>query len=248
MAYASQQGRAHTNPSAPAAKGVCQRCGSWVQRSSMLNQMEYRGAGLLPIGIWVCQRCYDRPNAQFMAIVLPADPVPVILPFPEPFQADETNYMALTTGSSIDPVSGLPVPSGVTMATTSGLAMTMMPYGRPVGLDQRAVMPLATVDGVVEHFGVPLSPLSIIGNGTPTVAVTFSVAHGLATDDQIAVEGLTSPLANGFFSVTVTGAMSLTYQTYSNIPSGSLLGARVLMITARVGLPLGYLVLQQVGP
>lgn len=248
MAYASRAGRARTSPSRPQAHSICQRCGFRVNRVDMINQTEWRGAALLAINIFVCDRCLDTPQEQLRAIILPADPVPVLLPFPEPFQADETNNMTLTTGSTTDPTTGLPVPATTTMQTTSGLAMTAEPIGRPTGLDQHAVMPFSTVDGVVEPFGVPLAVLSVISNGTGLVAVTCSAPHRLSTNSQISVEGLTSGPANGFFSVTATSATAFNYEPYSVVSAGSLLGPEVLMITARIGLPRSYGQIQQVGP
>lgn len=250
MSYASKAGRARTSPSNPEAHAICQRHGGRVNRVDLINQTEWRGAALLPINIWVCRQCLDTPQENVRAIVIPADPVPVVLPFPEPFQSDETNAMTLTTGATVDPVSGLPVPGTTTMTTTTGLTMTTEPVGRPTGLDQRAIMPFGVnqTPQTAVPLGVPLALISVTANGTPTVSVTCSRAHGLATDSQISVAGLSNALANGFFSVTVTGAMSFTYQTYANIPSGGLLTGGTRMVTAKVGLPRGYTSLQQVGP
>jgi len=196
------------------------------------------------------------PQEQLRAIVLPPDPVPVVLPFPELFDADEPNFLTLTTGSTTDPVSGLPVPATTSLATVSGLTLTTEPYGRNpagapgIGLDQRAVMPFDVnqTPQTAYPLGVPLSLLSVTANGTPTINVTCSVAHGLATNNQISAAGLSSALANGFFSVTVTGAMSFTYQTYSPVPSGGLLTSGTRIVTADVGLPRSYQQIQQVGP
>jgi hypothetical protein len=213
--------------------------------------MEWRGAGLLPIQIFVCEHCYDTPQEQFRAIVLPADPVPVLLPFPEPFMADEINVMTLTTGSTTDPVTGLPIPATTTLTTVPGVSMTPEPYGRPDGLEQPAVMPFGVGQTVqrANPLAVPLSLISVTANGTDQISVTCSKAHGLVTNNQIAVEGLSNGLANGFFSVVVTGAMSFTYQTYAvSVPNGGLLTPRTLMITADVGLPRDYSTIQQVGP
>lgn len=251
MAYASRAGRARTSPTRPQAHAICQRCGFRVNRVDMINQPEWRGAALLPINIYVCGRCLDVPQEQLRAIVLPADPVPVLLPFPEPFLADEANLMTLTTGSTTDPTTGLPVPGTTTLQTTSGLALTTEPYGRPAMPAQGAVMPFGvnqTAQTAVP-YGVPLAVLSVIANGTDQIAVTCSAPHGLATDSQISVEGLNNALANGFFSVVVTSATAFSYQTYSiSIPAGSLLGSKVLMITAKIGLPRSFEQIQQVGP
>jgi hypothetical protein len=97
-------------------------------------------------------------------------------------------------------------------------------------------------------LGVPLSLISVTANGSPTINVTCSAPHGLSTNNQIAVEGLSNGLANGFFSVTVTGAMSFTYQCYAPIPSASLLTSGTRMVTAKVGLPRTYDAIPLVGP
>ena len=66
------------------------RCGLWDNRKNIRDQWDWRGTRLQNLYILVCPRCYDRPNPQLRAIVLPADPVPVYRPLPEPFQDDET--------------------------------------------------------------------------------------------------------------------------------------------------------------
>jgi hypothetical protein len=256
MSYASKTGRARTNPTAPEAHAICQRCGFRYNRVDLHNQHEWRGAAILPLQIFVCDRCLDVPQEGLRAIIIPSDPVPVLLPFPEPFQVDEPNFLTLTTGSTTDPTTGLPVPATTSLATVSGLALTTGPIGRNpatasgVGLDPHAIMPFDVNQTQYNAFplGVPLSLISVTANGSPTVSVTCSRAHGLVTNDQIAVEGLSNGLACGFFSVTVTGAMSFTYQTYSPVPAGGLLTSGTRMVTADAGRPRTMQQLPQVGP
>lgn len=241
MGYASRAGRAIASPSNPRAFAVCQRCGIWYNRDRLRNQHDWRGAALLPLYLYVCDQCYDTPQEQLRAIVLPADPVPVYLPFPEPFTADETSCMSLTP-TTTDPTTGLPVPSTTTMTTVSGDNMTPVPYGRPANLDPASVMPL----NQTVTYGTALEVLSVTANGSDQVSVTCSAPHGLSTDDQVSVEGLTT--ANGFYSVTATSATAFTYQTYAeNVPSGSLLTSGTRIVTCLVGLPYGYSQIQQVG-
>jgi hypothetical protein len=90
MAYASRSGRAKTNPSSPEAFGVCYRCSRWFQRRALRDQWDWRGNGLANLYLLVCNDCYDRPQPQLRALVLPADPTPVIRPSVEPFFDDET--------------------------------------------------------------------------------------------------------------------------------------------------------------
>jgi len=207
-------------------------------------QFDYAGAGLINKRILVCRPCYDTPQEQLRAIVLPSDPNPIMNARVEDWVAAETNYQTVSAPTVYDPVTGIPIPSTTILTAEDGSPMTNQPYGQPVGLDQNAVMPL---NGNVK-YGVKLNPLSITANGTDQVSVTFPSVHNLNTNDQIAVEGLSNVLADGFFSIVVTTATAFTYQTYSAIPSAALLQGTTNMVTALVGLPYGYVKIPQVGP
>jgi hypothetical protein len=87
MSYASKQGRAYTNPAAPTAAGICDRCGFVHQHSSLRWQYDWRGASLANIRLLVCNTCYDKAQPQLRAIVLPADPVPIANPRTQDFVA-----------------------------------------------------------------------------------------------------------------------------------------------------------------
>lgn len=245
MAYASQSGRARTSAKSPRAFAVCQRCGLWDNRDKMQFQMEWRGTTLRNIYILVCGRCYDTPQEQLRSITIPADPTPIYFPSVEDFVAAETNYRTVGEGT-IDTITGIPVPSTDYRVTQDCQNRITQEIGAPTGLIQNAVMPY---NGALQkQFGVLLSPLSITANGTATVACTFLKAHGLNTNDQIAVEGLSGREANGFFSVTVLTAMAFTYTTYSDISAAPLLTGTTRMITCLVGLPYGETQIPQVGP
>jgi hypothetical protein len=236
MGYASKQGCAPTNPNAPEAKGVCMRCGLWYSRRALRNQVDWRGASLLPLYIFVCNECYDTPAEFLRAIVVPADPLPVYLALPEPFEQDETDFLTTNAPTVYDPVTGIPIPSTTTFITQDSENLTTQPYGEPTGLIQNAIPPLK---GQV-HYGVKLPMLSLIANGTTTISATCSAPHGLSTNSQISVEGITDGGASGFYSVTVTSATAFTYQTINPVSSNSLLTPTTNIITVSIGLPYGY--------
>lgn len=249
MAYASRSGRARTSPSNPQAFGVCQRCGIWYNRINLRNQYDWRGSGLLPLYIFVCNDCYDVPQEQLRAIVIPADPVPIKFPLPEPFTSDEVSNSALFP-STTDPTTGIPIPFTTNVTTVGGTNVNPEPIGRPVGLFQQSIPPLQTVGGgPAQHFDVVVPVLSVTANGTDTINVTCSAPHGLATNAQVSVLGLSTALASGFYSVVVTTATAFTYQVYSqSIPAGSLLTSDTRIVTTLIGLPLGWSTIPQVGP
>ena len=236
-------GRASVSSSNPRAFGICDRCGFLYNHIRLQWQYDYAGAGLINKRILVCNDCNDTPQAQLRAIVLPADPVPIQNPRVQDYVAAETDNVTTSGATVYDPVTGIPIPSTTNIITQGGQNMTTQPIGEPVGLDQNAVMPLYNQSA----YRVNLNPLSVIANGTTIIAVTCSTPHGMSTNDQMAVEGLSVNSANGFYSVTVTSATAFTYEVTSAIPAGSLLQTSTLMVTALVGLPYGYTQIPQTG-
>lgn len=184
--------------------------------------------------ILVCRDCYDKPQEQLRSIVIPPDPMPVINARPEWFIADETDNRSLA-GYTTDPTIGIPVPNPNTRATQDGNSRITQPIGEPRGFDANAVMPNSVTNVA---YGVPLQALSIIASGTTTIQVTCSSPHGLSTNAQVAIEGVTQEAA-GLFSVTVVSATAFTYQTTQPVKAGSLLTSTSRVITALVGLPYG---------
>lgn len=243
MAYASIAGRARTSSSNPQAHAICDRCGFRYNRVDLNWQYDWRGAALQNVRILVCNTCMDTPQEQLRAIVVPADPVPIDQPRTQDFVQAETNYQTITAPATIDPITGIPIPGTTTLSTENGQNLLTQPIGEPAGIDQSAVMPL---EGTT-HYRVRLYPLSVSSLGSDQITVTFASAHGLSTNDQIVVEGLSNPDATGAYSITVTTATAFTYQTNVAIPAGALLTGTTLMVTANIGLPYGFDQLPQTG-
>ena len=230
-------GRASVSTKNPRAFGICDRCGFLYNHDRLQWQFDYAGAGLINKRILVCNPCLDTPQNQLRSIILPADPVPIENPRVQDYAAAETDNIAINAPTVTDFWTGIPVPSTTDVITQDGINVTTQVLGRPTGLDQNAVMPLFNQDS----YRVVLSPLSVTSQtGTSTITVTFSTPHGLNTNDQIAVQGLTNSLANGIYSVTVTTATAFTYQVNNAISAGGLLQGTTLMVTALVGLPYNY--------
>jgi len=144
MGYASRSGRARTSSSNPQAFAVCDRCGMWYNHVSLRWQYDWRGASLQNVRLLVCNPCYDEPQSQLRAIVVPADPVPIVNPRIQDFVAAETNYR-VTQGQTTDPQTGLPVPGGNTRTTQNNDTRVTQQTGEPPnglnetpGIDQNA--------------------------------------------------------------------------------------------------------------
>lgn len=82
MGWASKLGRARISSSNPRAAGQCDRCGFVYSYSDLRWQMDWRGTSLQNLRVLVCEKCYDTPQQQLRAIVVPADPVPLKNPRP----------------------------------------------------------------------------------------------------------------------------------------------------------------------
>lgn len=185
----------------------------------------------------------DTPQEQLRAIVVPADPVPIDQPRTQDFVQAETNYSTISAPTVVDPITGIPIPGTTVLQTENGLNMTPQPIGIPADIDQSAVMPLSGTTA----YRVKLYPISISSLGGDQISVTFSSPHGLSTNDQIVVEGLSNDNATGAYSITVTTATAFTYQANVAIPAGALLTGSTLMVTAKIGLPYGYDQIPQTG-
>lgn len=243
MAYASQQGRARVDPTAPEAAACCDRCGFIYQHNVLRWQYQWMGPVLANIRLLVCPDCYDTPQNQLQAIVVPSDPVPITQPRTQNYVDTESSYHSTTAPPLIDPDTGIPIPQITILQDQAGNNMLEQSVGIPADIDENAVMPL---EGTT-HYRVQLSPLSISSTGTDQITVTFGAAHGLATNDQIVVQGLSNKHACGAYSITVTTATAFTYQTNVVIPAASLLTGSTLMVTADIGLPYGFTQLPQTG-
>lgn len=133
MGYASRQGRARISPSGPEAAGVCDRCGFVYQHRALNWQYDWRGATLQNTRILVCGRCNDDQQQQLRAIVIPADPVPIMNPRVQDFVAASTTKRATSGQNTIDPTTGIPIPGDVVRITQSDSARVTQQTGEPPG-------------------------------------------------------------------------------------------------------------------
>lgn len=242
MGYASQAGRARTNASNPQAHAICDRCGFRYNRADLKWQYDWRGASLANIRILVCNHCYDAPQQQLRAIVLPADPVPVDNPRIQDFAAAESDYRSTSGQNTTAPFVGIPVPGNDLRVTqndqyrvTQETGPTASRINNSPGLDANAIMPLSNQTA----YNVRLPVVSMTANGTTTIAVSCSAAHGLTSGDQIAVEGSAFNVTDGFYTVTVTSPTDFSYMVNTPVLTGSsILLNSTLIKTANVGLPL----------
>ena len=122
-------GRASVSSRNPQAFAICDNCGFLFNHTDLRWQLDWAGNKLINKRQLVCRRCNDTPQSQLRAIVLPADPVPIMNPRTNNWAAASTNNRATSAPPIIDPITGIPVPSYYNTTTQevtigSGLRIT----------------------------------------------------------------------------------------------------------------------------
>ena len=74
--------------------------------------MDYAGAGLVNKRMLVCHKCMDKPQDQFRAIVIPADPVPISNPRIPAFAKQRTDKRITIGKPIVHPFTGLSTNTG----------------------------------------------------------------------------------------------------------------------------------------
>jgi hypothetical protein len=239
MAYASQAGRARTNPSNPQAHAICDRCGFRYNHVDLRWQYDWRGTSLANTRVLVCPPCYDEAQQQLRAIVLPADPVPITNPRVQEFVTPIPDYRMTSGPNAVYPFTGIPMAMGALRVTsdddeatadfrvTQQVGPTASTLNEQPGLDQGAAM-----------YSTRLAVASITANGGTTLTVVTSEPHGMVTGNYVSVEGTSLTGTNGFFTVTVVDATTFTYMVTAPVMVGTAVLMPTTLITAtNVGTP-----------
>ena len=243
MAYASQSGRAFTDPSNPRAFGVCDRCAIWYNHDRLRWQYDWAGASIINKRILVCDICYDNPQEQLRAIVLPADPVPVMNPRVEPYAWDEVDRRQVSGYDSTNSATGIPVQAGPIRVTslddvaTDDQRVTQQTGEAPGGTNE---LP-GTDPNAVSYRNV----INVTNNGIGAIRVTVSVTSGFISGQRIIVgevEGTTE--ANGQWTITVIN------QTQFDLRNSSFVNAYTSggYVINDPSLPYGFSEIPRTGP
>lgn len=197
MAYASRAGRARISARNPQAIGVCDRCGIWYNHVNLRWQYDWRGASLQNIRLLVCNSCYDEPQSQLRAIVVPADPVPIVNPRIQDFVQAEMTYQTTSGQNTIDPTTGIPIPGGDVIVTQNNYQYVTQVTGAPNGS-------LNDLPGTDPNAVTYRNISNAVNNGTGGIRLTLDTTNGMITGQNVIVAnvgGVTN--ANGNFTITV---------------------------------------------
>lgn len=211
MAYASKSGRAKTSPRDPRAFAVCDRCAIWYNHYQLRWQFDWAGASLINKRILVCDTCYDEPQNQLRAIIIPADPVPIVQPRVEPYAWDEIDRRQISGYNTVDQTTGIPVPQGDVRVTslddlpTDDHRVTQQTGEAPGGTNQ--------LPGTDPNAVTYRSIINVSNNGIGAIRVTLNLTNGMITGQKVIVrevEGVTA--ANGSWYITVINSNQIDLQ------------------------------------
>lgn len=202
MGYASRSGRARTDARNPRAFAICDRCALWYNHYQLSWQYDWAGASLVNKRLLVCNKCNDTPQEQLRAIVVPADPVPIVNPRVEPYAWDEIDRRQVSGYNTTNSQTGIPVQQGDTRVTTidddvpDRTRVTQQTGEPPYGLNQKP----GTDPNAVTYRNI----VNVTNNGIGIIRITVSVTSGFKTGQRVIiadVEGATA--ANGKWVITV---------------------------------------------
>jgi hypothetical protein len=202
MGYASRSGRARTSSRNPQAFAICDRCAIWYNHVDLKWQFDWAGASLINKRILVCDTCYDVPQNQLRAIIIPADPVPIINPRVEPYAWDEIDRRQVSGNNTVNPQTGIPVQQGDTRVTTidgdipDRTRVTQQTGEAPYGTNQKP----GTDPNAVTFRNIT----NVTNNGIGIIRITVSITSGFITGQRVIINDVVGvDAANGKWTITV---------------------------------------------
>ena len=126
-------GKAKVSTRNPEAFAICDSCQFLYNHSELRWQFQWAGNKLVNLRQLVCRRCNDIPQTQLRAIVLPADPMPVLNPRVNNWQAAETNFRTTSGQNTVDPETGIPIPGNTMRITENDNTRVTQQTGEPPG-------------------------------------------------------------------------------------------------------------------
>lgn len=126
-------GRARVSTKSPQAFAICDKCGFLFNHVDLRWQLEWAGNKLINLKQLVCRRCNDIPNNQLRAIIVPADPIPIMNPRIQDYVSASTDYITTSGSNTVDPITGIPVPGGDNILTQNDNNVVTQQTGEPPG-------------------------------------------------------------------------------------------------------------------
>ena len=190
-------GRAKVSTRNPEAFAICDGCGALYNHSELRWQFQWSGNKLVNLKQLVCRRCNDIPQTQLRAIVLPADPMPIMNPRVQNYQAASTDYRATSGQNTVDPITGIPIPGNTLRITENDDYRVTQQTGAPNGSlnELPGTDPNAVTYRVISNAA---------DNGSGLIRLTVNTTSGMITNQQVTVADIVGTTeANGNWTITV---------------------------------------------
>ena len=211
MGYASKAGRARTSARNPQAHAICDRCAFRYNHVDLKWQYDWAGASLINKRILVCSTCYDEPQQQLRAIIIPADPVPIINPRVEPYAWDEIDRRQVSGNNTVNTQTGIPVQRGDTRVTTidtdvpDQTRVTQQTGEAPYGTNQ--------LPGTDPNAVTYRTVTGAANNGIGLIRLTIATTNGMITGQNVTVQDVSGvSSANGNWRITVMNTTQIDLQ------------------------------------
>lgn len=205
-------GRAKVSTRNPEAFAICDDCGFLFNHSELRWQLQWSGNKLVNLKQLVCRRCNDIPQTQLRAIVLPADPMPVLNPRVQNYQAAVTDYRTTSGQNTIDPITGIPIPGSTMRITENDDYRVTQQTGEPPG--GKNALP-GTDPNAVTYRVIS----NAADNGSGLIRLTVNTTSGMITGQQVTIGDVVGTTeANGNWTITVISLTEIDLQnsTFAN--------------------------------
>lgn len=205
-------GRAKVNSRSPEAWATCDNCGFIYNHSELRWQMQWSGNKLVNLKQLVCRRCNDIPQSQLRAIVLPADPMPVMNPRVNNWQAASTDYRATSGQNTVDPETGIPILGNTLRITENDDYRVTQQTGAPNGS-------LNELPGTDPNAVTYRTISNAVNNGSGNIRLTVNTTNGMITGQTVTIGNvLGTTEANGNWTITVIDVttVDLDGSTFTN--------------------------------
>lgn len=190
-------GRAKVSTRNPEAFAICDNCGFLYNHSELRWQFQWAGNKLVNMRQLVCRRCNDIPQTQLRAIVLPADPMPIMNPRVQNYQAASTDYRTTSGQNTVDPETGIPILGNTMRITENDDYRVTQQTGAPNGSlnELPGTDPNAVTYRVISNAA---------NNGAGLIRLTVKTTSGMITGQQVTVADIVGTTeANGNWTITV---------------------------------------------
>jgi hypothetical protein len=200
-------GRAKVSTRSPDPFAICDGCGFLYNHSELRFQLQWSGNKLVNLRQLVCRRCNDIPQTQLRAIVLPADPMPIMNPRVQNYQAASTDYRATSGQNTVSPTTGIPIPGNTLRITEDNDFRVTQQTGAPNGSlnELPGTDPNAVTYRVISNA---------VNNGFGLIRLTVNTTSGMITGQKVTIGDVVGTTeANGNWTITVISLTEIDLQS-----------------------------------